>query len=317
MKSRLELAANLFAASFLEVCPEVVFSGIWVGHLGFYIDYTLPFSLTDQFLKIIEERMREKIRTMAPSGVFEMSTRNIVECLKEMKQYKLAREIDRSRASRNVIKIGGYVGVLEEEIDPDLSQIGAISLEKKGSLVYGIAFKEKEELKKFRKALKEAEKEDHLIIGIEEGLFQKEDEDIYWLPKGVSFRKRIEKKIEDFLTQNGYQEVEFSGSIDWYQKKGLNKIFTTLEEECETKFECGLKDQALQKVYYVANSSLQMFQDFDRIISLIFEFQDAQIVCKDFYGIDWEVMSEEEGGVKISIDRIAAMLVEKRDFLVC
>jgi threonyl-tRNA synthetase len=317
MKSRLELAANLFAASFLEVCPEVVFTAIWTGHLGFYVDYTLPFPMTDEFLKIIEERMREKIKKRESSQIFEMSSRNIVECLKEMKQFKLARELDRSRPSRNIIKIGSYVGVLEDEIDPDLSQIGAIGLEKRGSLVYGVAFEEKEDLKKFRRALKEAEKDDHLVIGDQERFFEKEGEDIYWLPEGVKFRKRIEKKIESFLKELGYEEVEFSGNIEWYEKKGLTKIFTTLEEESDTTFECGLKDQALQKVYYVANSSLQMFQDFAKIISLIFEFQDTQIVCKDFYGIDWGVISQEESGVKISVDRIAAMLVEKRDFLVC
>lgn len=317
MRSDWKLAAELFAASFLEICPEVIFSDIWVGHLGFYVDYSISFPLTDEYLKLIEERMREKIRDQPFCGVFEMSTRNIIECLKEMKQFRLARDLDRSRTARNVLKIGEYLGVLEEEIDPDLKQLGAIGLERRGNTIYGMAFKTKDELKQYRKALKEGEKRDHLLIGKEEGLFEIDNEEVYWFPKGVEFRKRLEREIEKFLYANSYQEVEFSGNIDWYKSKGLTKIFTTLEEEEESRFECGLKDHSLQKIFYVANSSLQMFEDFGKIISLIFEFQEATIICKDFYGTFWDVIWQEDDGVKISIDRLAAMLVEKRDFLVC
>jgi len=317
METCWKLAAELFAASFLEVCPEVALAGIRVGHLGFYIDYTLPFPLTNDFLKIIEERMREKIRDNVSSAVYEMSTKNVIECLKEMKQLRLARDMDRTEPARNVIKIGGYIGVLDEEIDPDLKQIGATFLELREGSVYGVAFESKDDLKQFRKALKSAETNDHQIIGPVEGLFQFSENEVYWLPKGVAFRKRIEEKIEGFLLESGYQEVEFSGNIDWYQSKGLIKIFTTLEEEVESNFECGLKDQPLQKIYFVPSSSLQFFEEFDKIISLNFEFQEGAIICQDFYGTFWDVIWQEEGGLKISIDRLAAMLVEKRDFLVC
>ena len=317
MESSWKLAAEVFAASFLEVCPDAVLSDIRVGRLGFYVDYTLPFQLTDQFLKLIEERMREKIRTKIYCGVFEMSTKNVVECLKEMKQFRLARELDRSRPSRNVIKIGEYVGVLEDEIEPDLEKIGAIGLEVRDGTIYGVAFQEKEELKNFRKALKLAEIDDHLVIGKNQGLFEMEEGDVYWLPKGVHFRKAIEKKIETFLLEKGYEEVEFSGNIDWYDNKGLNKVFTTLEEEIQTLSECGLKDSLLQKIYYVSNSFLQLFEDFDKIISLNFEFQDGAIIFRDFYGCAWDIIWEDGSGLKISVERLAAMLVEKRDFLVC
>ena len=317
MRSCWKLAAELFAASFLELCPEVIFSGIRVGHLGFYVDYSLSFQITDDFLKLIEERMREKIRKNTYCGVFEMSTKNIVECLKGMKQFRLAKDLDRSVGSYNVLKIGEYLGVLDEEIDPDLKQIGAIGLESRGGTIFGVAFDSKVELKQYRKAQKEGEKGDHVVIGLQEDLFEVDGEEVYWFPKGVLFRKRIESALENFLITNSFQEVEFSGNIDWYSSKGLTKIFTTLEEEQESMFECGLKDQSLQKIFYCANSSLQMFEDFDKIISLIFEFQDDTIICKDFYGTSWDIIWQEDGGVKISIDRLAAMLVEKRDFLVC
>lgn len=314
MKSNWKLAAELFAASFLEICPEALLSDIWVGQLGFYVHYTLSFPLSDLFLKRIEERMREKIRASVSCGVFEMSTKNIVECFKQMKQYRLAREIDRSAFERSVLKIGDYIGLLDEEIDPDLKQIGAIDLEVRDGFVYGVAFQTKDELKEFRKRLKEGVKSDHVVIGKEEELFEIENEEVYWLPEGTAFRKRVEKRVENYLIEKGFREVEFSGNIAWY---GDKKVFTTLEEEGESRFECGLKDYPLQKIFYVANSSLQLFQDFDRIATLVFEFQEDCIGCKDLYGSFWQIVWQEEAGVKISIDRLAAMLVEKRDFIVC
>jgi hypothetical protein len=317
MHSNWKLTAHLFAASFIEVCPDVVLQDIWAGHFGFYINYSLSFPLTDEFMKIIEERMREKIRSNSFSAVFEMSTRNVIECLKGMKQFTLARNLDRSEPGYFIVKIGEYIGVIDEEIDPNLKKIGNLFFERGAGTIHGIEFSDKDELKRFRKALKEREKNDHVAIGAAENFFKVDESDVYWLPKGVAFRKRLEKKIEDFLQAAGYEEVEFSGTIEWYRKKGLTKIFTTLEDEEESRYECGLKDHSLQKIYYVADSSLQFFENFDKIISLNFEFQDSAIQCADIYGIFWKVIWQEGTGIKISIDRIAAMLVEKRDFLVC
>ncbi len=268
-------------------------------------------------MKIIEERMREKIRKKTFSAVFEMSTRNVVECLKGMKQFTLAKNLDRSEPSYFIIKIGEYIGVVDEEIEADLEKTGNLFFEVEKGLIHGIEFDDKDQLKKFRKALKERESNDHVAIGAAQNFFKVEGGDVYWLPKGVQFRKNIEKRIEDFLIGAGFQEVEFSGEIDWYRNRGLTKIFTTLEEEEVSRYECGLKDQPLQKIYFLTDSSLQFFENFDKIISLNFEFQDSAISCCDIYGIFWKVIWQEEAGIKISIDRIAAMLVEKRDFLVC
>ena len=299
MRSVWNLAAELFAASFLEICPDVIFSDIWVGRRGFYVEYTLAFPVEDEILRRIEERMKEKIRDKVFCGVFAMSAKNIIEYLKQIKQYRLAREIDRSQPELPVLKIGEYLGVLEEEIEPDLSKVKAIFLERREGLIYGAAFETKEELKEFRK-IKEPSFEGVLeIVG----------EDLYWLPEGVAFRKRLEGRIEKFLQDQGFKEVEFSGNIDWYGEK---KVFTTLEEELPSRFECGLLDYPLQKIFYIANSPLQMFNDFGKIVPLIFEPVEGGLVCND-----WVVISEEGSGIKIWIDRLAAMLVEKRDFLVC
>jgi hypothetical protein len=317
MKTDLTLAAELFAASFLELCPEVNFSSIRVGKLGFYIDYTLPFQIKDDFLRLIEERMREKIRNHIYAGIFEMSTKNVIECLKELKQYQLAKSIDRSYPSYLVIKIGNYLGIVDEEFEIDFSRLGALFLQVRGSSIFGVSFETKDALKEYKKLLKDKTLKNHIEIGKEEALFEMEESEIYWLPKGLEFRKKIESRIVQFLIDKGFCEVDFTGNIVWYKDRGLKKIFTTLEEEEDTYNECGLKDQSLQKIVYVTTSSLQLFEDFGKIMPLIFESQRGKLVCRDFYKIPWDIIWQEGDGVKISIDRIAAMLVEKRDFLVC
>src|SRR3990167_8517232 len=210
------LAAELFAASFLEICPEVVFSDIWVGRKGFYLKCTLP--ANDELFRRIEERMKEKIRDKVFTGHFSMSTKNVIEYLKTIKQYKLARNIDRSQPEVEIVKIGEYLGVVDGPVDLDLSKISAIHLERREDGVYGISFQKKEELKEFRKQTSKSHEKIFLMAG----------EEIYWTPEGTRFRKQIEEQIIHYLQEKGFAEVEFSGSIDWY---GENKVFTTLEEE--------------------------------------------------------------------------------------
>ena len=317
MKPDLILAAELFAASFLELCPEVSFSSIRVGKLGFYIDYKLPFELKDDFLKLIEDRMREKIRKNVYAGIFEMSTKNVAECLKELKQYQLAKSLDRSYSSYLVLKIDNYLGVIDEEFEIDFSKLGALFLEIRGESIFGISFETKDALKEYKKNLKDKTFKNHVEVAKEIGLFDQHEDEIYWLPKGLEFRKRIEERLVNFLNEKGFAEVDFTGNIVWYKDHGFKKIFTIMEDEEDTYNECGLKDLGLQKIFYVTTSSLQLFEDFGKIMPLIFESQGKSLVVRDFYKIPWDIIWKEGDGVKISIDRIAAMLVEKRDFLVC
>jgi len=289
------MAAELFAASFLEICPEVIFSDIWVGRKGFYLECTLP--VNDELFRRIEERMKEKIRAGISPRVFTMSTKNVIEYLKTIKQYKLARAIDRSEPEVEIIKIGEYLGVLKGPIDTDLTKIGAIHLERRNDGVYGITFPTKEELKEFRKQKPQSHND----------LFVLSDEEIYWTPEGTKFRKKIEEKITNYLQEKKFEEVEFSGDIGWYGEK---KVFTILEEEVDSRLECGPADHPLQKIFFCANSSLQMFEDFSRIMPFLFEKEE------DRFTVDgWIILSQEGSGVKIWIDRLSGILVEKRDFI--
>lgn len=280
MRSEFKWAAESCAASFLEICPDAMLSDVWVGHLGFYVEYTLPFTPTEEMFKVLEQRMREKLK--GPRGTHVMSAKNLIEYYKAKKQIRLARRVDRSLPELPVLTLDGHVAPLEGAIDIDVP-IKELYLENRPNCIFGMAFGTKEELKAFQKAKRAPTEE----------LYHVEGEDLYWLPKGIALRKEVERWIETYIKDLGYEEVDFSGDIAWY---GKQKVFTILEEEIPSRYECGLLDYPIQKVYFIANSDLQVFNAWDKVVPLILE--------------------EVSAGVKIWSDQMVDALVQKREYTI-
>lgn len=107
--------------------------------------------------------------------------------------------------------------------------------------IYGVAFKNRDDLKAHLTMLEEAAKRDHRKLGREMDLFHLQEEApgmVFWHPNGWTLWQQIEQYMRRVLTEAGYQEVktplvmdrqlwERSGHWDNYR----DNMFTTESEK--------------------------------------------------------------------------------------
>src|SRR5699024_4183543 len=92
--------------------------------------------------------------------------------------------------------------------------------------VYGTAFFDKKDLKEFIKMREEAKERDHRKLGKELELFMISPEVgsglPFWLPKGATIRRTIERYITDKEISLGYQHVytPIMANVDFYKRSG-------------------------------------------------------------------------------------------------
>ncbi|MCF1686233.1 threonine--tRNA ligase [Tetragenococcus halophilus] len=92
--------------------------------------------------------------------------------------------------------------------------------------VYGTAFFDKKDLKAYIEQREEAKERDHRKLGKELGLFMLSSEVgsglPFWLPKGATIRRVIERYIVDKEVSLGYQHVytPIMANVDFYKQSG-------------------------------------------------------------------------------------------------
>ncbi len=108
--------------------------------------------------------------------------------------------------------------------------------------IYGVAFKNRDDLKKYLHFLEEAEKRDHRRLGREMELFHFQEEApgmVFWHPDGWTIYRELEDYMRRRLTAAGYREIktpqvvdrklwEASGHWDKYRE---NMYITEIDEE--------------------------------------------------------------------------------------
>jgi len=108
--------------------------------------------------------------------------------------------------------------------------------------IYGAAFQNRDDLKKYLTFLEEAEKRDHRRLGREMELFHFQEEApgmVFWHPNGWSIYRALEDYMRRKLTKAGYKEIrtpqvvdrklwEASGHWDKYRE---NMFITEIDEE--------------------------------------------------------------------------------------
>jgi len=108
--------------------------------------------------------------------------------------------------------------------------------------IYGAAFQNRDDLKKYLTFLEEAEKRDHRRLGREMELFHFQEEApgmVFWHPNGWSIYRALEDYMRRKLTRAGYKEIrtpqvvdrklwEASGHWDKYRE---NMFITEIDEE--------------------------------------------------------------------------------------
>ena len=231
--------AHLMAHALTRLFPGIHFGVGPAIESGFYYDTDMAEQLTEEQLPLVEEEMKKIIRENYPIVRREVSRQEAFELFKA-DPYKV--ELITALPEDEVITVytqedftdlcrGVHVPSTGKiQIFKLLSLAGAYwrgnSDNKMMQRVYGTAFFDKKALAEFLKMREEAKARDHRKLGKELDLFMISPEVgsglPFWLPKGATIRRTLERYIVDKEVSLGYQHVytPIMANVDLYKTSG-------------------------------------------------------------------------------------------------
>ncbi|HEB69880.1 MAG TPA: threonine--tRNA ligase [Desulfobulbus sp.] len=212
---------------------------------GFYYDFDRETPFTPDDFEAIEAKMAEIAKRRQPVERLEMSREEAIAFFTQKGEpYKVELLEDMDEAAVSLYRQGAFVDLCRGPHIPDTSWLKVFKmLRVAGSYwrgdehrqmltrLYGTAFADKKELKKYLNRLEEAKKRDHRKLGKQLGLFTIADEIgpglILWQPRGSMLRKLIEDYWKDEHYRHDYQLLytphiarqdlwKTSGHLDFY-----------------------------------------------------------------------------------------------------
>jgi threonyl-tRNA synthetase len=214
---------------------------------GFYYDFDRPQPFSSEEFEAIEKKMDEMVTAASPFQKTIVAKREALKLFEdrgEVYKVELLREIEAETVS--LYRIGDFVDLCRGPHLPHAGWIKAFKIikvagaywrgdERKPMLqrLYGTAFFDIKELKKYLTDLEEAKKRDHRKLGKELELFTIQDEIgpglILWQPKGALLRRLLEDYWKDEHYKNDYQLLytphiarldlwKTSGHLDFYSE---------------------------------------------------------------------------------------------------
>lgn len=290
---------HYFVASLLELIPNIALVETRATRTGFICDLVAPFPITSDYIKMAEERAREKIKKGAQFHVNEMIPANAADFLRARKQVLRSKQIDREEQFVTVVFNETYANF---QVGSE-GELGSFSVENEG-VVDTVQFHGKPVgvtrlrgmKKEFRQKLKESK--DHQKVT---GYFKFEKDHIVWLERGLKVRQQLVDQICALL-DGEYQRVH----RPFAEVAPSKREFDVIEVPGDEHGEFGLKDRfshLLVRVgIYDRNSLLLLKEKLCKVFALTYE---------DDLGLQWEIVESEEGLLKIWVDRLFAMILEK------
>lgn len=231
--------AHLLAHALTRLYPGIHFGVGPAIETGFYYDTDMPNQLTEDALPEVEAEMMKIVKENYPIVRREVSRKEALEIFAN-DPYKVE--------LINGLPEGETITVYQQEDFVDLCRgihvpsTGRIQVFKLLSLagaywrgnsdnkmmqrVYGTAFFDKADLKEFLKMREEAKERDHRKLGKELDLFMISQEVgsglPFWLPKGATIRRTIDRYIVDKEISLGYEHVytPIMADVELYKTSG-------------------------------------------------------------------------------------------------
>ncbi len=224
---------------------------------GFYYDFDLPQSITNEDMERIEAEMARIIKEDYPFERMELTREEAIRLFEHQgEKYKV--ELINDLPEDAVISIYRQGDFLDLCAGPHVPSTGAVKAVKLQSLagaywrgseknkmlqrIYGTSFPKKTLLDEHLFRIEEAKRRDHRRLGTELDLFSISEEGPgfpFFHPKGMVIRNELENFWRQEHRKRGYQEVrtpvilnrslwERSGHWDHYQE---NMYFTKIDDE--------------------------------------------------------------------------------------
>ena len=231
--------AHLLAHALTRLYPGIHFGVGPAIETGFYYDTDMPNQLTEDALPEVEAEMMKIVKENYPIVRREVSRKEALEIfandpykvelingLPEDETITVYQQEDFVDLCRGIhVPSTGRIQVFKL-----LSLAGAYwrgdSNNKMMQRVYGTAFFDKADLKEFLKMREEAKERDHRKLGKELDLFMISQEVgsglPFWLPKGATIRRTIDRYIVDKEISLGYEHVytPIMADVELYKTSG-------------------------------------------------------------------------------------------------
>ena len=253
------LTAQVLARALKNIYPK---SSLAIGPTidnGFYYDIETDESISIDDLNRIEDEMHKIIETKSSITKKLMSKKEALSIFKSLNEpYKQTIITDSEQKEDFQLYYQDddkFVDLCRGPHLPSLSFIGPFKLTKvsgaywKGdsnnkmlTRIYGTAWNNEKELKKYLSDIEEAQKRDHRKIGKEMDLFHFQDEApgmVFWHPYGWTIYRQLQNFVRERLDKYDYKEIntplvvdrklwEASGHWDKYRE---NMFITEIDEE--------------------------------------------------------------------------------------
>ncbi|MBD2130266.1 threonine--tRNA ligase [Microcoleus sp. ZQ-A2] len=235
-------ASHIMAMAVQKLFPKAqVTIGPWIEN-GFYYDFDIPESFTEQDLKAIKKEMIKIINRKLPVIREEVSREEARRRIQEINEpYKL--EILEGLAEPiTIYHLGEQWWDLcagphlenTQELHPkaiDLESVAGAywrgdATKAQLQRIYGTAWETPEQLTEYKRRKEEALKRDHRKLGKELGLFIFADQVgpglPLWTPKGTVLRSLLEDFLKQEQLKRGYQQVvtPHIGRVDLFKTSG-------------------------------------------------------------------------------------------------
>ena len=217
-------AAHIMAQAIKRLHPDVKFGVGPTIENGFYYDTDMDAQLTEEELPAVEKEMMEIVKANYPFERREVSREEALEIFAD-DPYKV--ELITELPEDDIITVytqGEFTDLcrgIHIESTGKLQVFKLMNLagaywrgnsdNKMMQRVYGTAFFNKKDLKEYVKMREEAKERDHRKLGKELDLFMVDQQAgqglPFWLPKGATIRRTIERYIVDKEVSLGYDHV--------------------------------------------------------------------------------------------------------------
>jgi len=209
---------------------------------GFYYDFELEHSISDEDFPRIEAEMAKIIAEDEPFERIEMDRDEAIEFLQDLNQTLKVEHLEEGLSGEEKVSFyrqGEFVDLCRGPHIPSPKAIGAFKLTSvagaywKGDAsrqqlqrIYGTAWFDKSDLKAHLERIEEAKRRDHRVVGKRLELFLIDPAVgpglVLWLPRGAIVRRQLESYIYGELMKNGYQMVytPVIGNVHLYETSG-------------------------------------------------------------------------------------------------
>lgn len=209
---------------------------------GFYYDFDLEHSLSEEDFDAIEAEMKKIIKAAEPFERIEQTRDEALELCEGLAQEYKVEHIQEGLTEHEQLSFyrqGEFVDLCRGPHVPNAGAIGAYKLlsvagaywkgdsdRKQLQRVYATAFFEKQDLEDHLNRIEEAKKRDHRTIGKQLDLFTINpivgSGLVLWQPKGAQIRATLEGFVRDELQKRGYQPVYTPniGKVELYETSG-------------------------------------------------------------------------------------------------